>query len=203
MKILIGVPCMETLPVEYVNSLLRLKKPEGTEILHVPLSLVYVARDMIIDYAINNNFTHVMFIDSDMVFQSDLLTSLLKHNKDIISALAFQRKPPYNPCLYKELKIGEAGENIANPWKDYPNGLTEVGGCGMACCLIKVDVFKKIREKSQCFFPIRGMGEDLAFCIRARQAGYKIFADTSLKVGHLGSIVCGEDTFQAWNGVSE
>ncbi len=206
MKILIGVPCMETVQIEYVNSLLRLNKPQGTQILHVPLSLVYIAREKIIDFAIQNEFTHVMFIDSDMVFQSDMLARLVKHDKDIVSAMAFQRKPPYNPCCYAELKIGALGENIAKPITlDFSNlGLTEIEGCGMSNCLINVEVFKKIRETGEfCFFPVPGMGEDLAFCIRARKAGYKIYADTSITVGHMASFIACRDTYEEWNEVDK
>lgn len=204
MKILIGVPCMETAPIEYINSILKLKKPQGTEILHVPLCLVYVARDMIIDYAIQGDFTHVMFIDSDMVFNSDLILKLVEHDKDIVSGLAFKRKPPYSPCIFKKLKIGELGEGICEIYEDYQSGLNEVEGVGMACCLIKTEVFKKIRASGQqCFTPIKGLGEDFAFCVRARQQGFKIFADTSLKVGHMGAIICTEETYKAWNEVGK
>lgn len=204
MKILIGVPCMDTAPIEYINSILKLKKPLGTEILHVPLSLVYVARDMIIDYAIKGEFTHVMFIDSDMVFNSDLLIKLAEHDKDIVSGLAVKRKPPYTPCVYEKLRIGELGEGICEIAKTYTEGLNQAEGVGMACCLIKTAVFKKIRESGQQpFFPIKGLGEDFAFCVRARQQGFKIYFDTSLKVGHLGSIICSEDTYKAWNEVDE
>ena len=203
MKILIGVPCMEQAPIEYINSMLRLKKPEGTETVHVPLCLVYVAREKIVDHAINGEFDYVMFLDSDMVFTSDLLMKLLAHDKDIITALAFQRKPPYSPCIYSKMRMGDPGEAVIEAVKHYSNGVMEIEGCGMACVLIKTEVFKKIRATGQlCYFPIRGVGEDFAFCYRAKKLGYKIYADTSLKVGHVGSVICTEDTYKAWNEVT-
>jgi hypothetical protein len=30
------------------------------------------------------------------------------------------------------------------------------------------------------------LGDDFAFCYRARQAGYKIYADTTIRLGHIG-----------------
>jgi GT2 family glycosyltransferase len=204
MKILIGIPCMETLPVDFVNCLLRLKKPVGSEIMTVPLSLVYVARETIIGYAIQNNFDYVMFIDSDMIFQSDSLQRLIDANKDIVSGLAFMRKPPYNPCIYSKLKLGEGTEIICETAKTYGKGIQEIEGVGAAFCLVKTKVFKDIYEKrQQCFFPIMGYGEDLAFCLRARSCGYKIYVDTDNKIGHIGQIICTESTYKAWNEVGE
>ena len=68
MKVLVGVPCMETLPVEFVNSLMNLKGIDQTDKHLEPLSLVYIARERIVDMAIAGNYDHVLFIDSDMVF---------------------------------------------------------------------------------------------------------------------------------------
>ena len=34
------------------------------------------------------------------------------------------------------------------------------------------------------FAPINGVGEDLSFCWRARQCGYKIWCDPSIALGH-------------------
>jgi len=42
------------------------------------------------------------------------------------------------------------------------------------------------------------LGEDYAFCERARQAGHKIVIDTTLRIGHIGSYTYGwEDAGQA------
>lgn len=202
MKILIGVPCMESLPVEYVNSLLRLTKPPTTEILHFPLSLVYVAREKIIEYALKNEYDYVLFVDSDMVLPQHTITTLLSYKKDIVSGAAYMRKPPYKPCFYKKLNLGEGGEITCEPFENYRKELVKADGVGLACCLINTKVFKDIYESGQpCFFPLMGYGEDLAFCLRARKAGYEIYVDTALQIGHIGSTIITEDTYYAWNGV--
>lgn len=203
MKILVGVPCMEYLPVEFVNSLMNLKGVGLTDTHLEPLSLVYIAREKIADMAITGEYDYVLFIDSDMVFNRNLLVNLIKADKDIVTGLAMMRKPPYNPCIYKKVRVGAPGETQTDFYKDYSEGLIEIEGCGMACCLIKTEVFKAIKKKSLCFFPMATLGEDLAFCVRARQCGYKLYADTRIKVGHLGQTIVTEDTFKAWNEVSE
>lgn len=203
-KILIGVPCMETLPVDFVNCELKLRKPIGTEIMHLSLSVPDVAREKIAQYAIANKFSHVMFIDSDMVFQADVMTKLLDYDLDIVSGLAFQRKPPYSPCLYEMLRFAETDAERVKILTHYKRGLTEVEGCGMFGCLIKTSVFEEIYKTERYIFsPYPGYGEDLTFCLRARKAGFKIYADTSIQFGHLGKVICTEDSWRQWNGVED
>lgn len=193
MKILIGVPCMDTLPLDYVNCLLRLDKPDGTKIVHLPLSLIYVAREKIAQHAVERGFDYVLFVDSDMVFPPDLIAQLLKHDKDIVSGACFARKAPHFPCFFSSISSEKC-----QPMTEYSRGLVEVAGVGAACVMIKTQVFKDIYASGQlCYFPIVNLGEDVAFCRRAIELGYKVFVDTNLQIGHIGSKIYGEDDFDA------
>lgn len=191
MKILIGVPCMDSVPVGYINALLALEKPPGTQILHLPLSLVYLAREKIAQYAIDREYDYVLFLDSDMTPPADALTRLLEHDKGIVCGAYYTRKAPHMPCFFKKVDA-EACECMT----EYPRGLVEVEAAGTGFMLIKTDVFKAIYETGgSCFFPIMGLGEDIAFCLRARERGYSIFVDTTLQIGHIGTAVYGEEAF--------
>lgn len=205
MKILVGVPCMETLPVDFVNSLLRLNKGKHEVDIHLePLSLVYIARERIVEVAIKGNYDYLLFLDSDMVFTPDLLRKMLAADKDIVSGLAFMRKPPYNPCLYNRLRLGVAGEREEEFLTDFDAGLVPIEGCGMACCMIKVSVLKEMRaHNSSLFWPFYGYGEDLTFCIKARKDKFEIWGDTRIKVGHLGGTIILEDAYKEWNEVDK
>ena len=201
MKILVGVPCMETLPVDFVNSLLHLKKDGHQVDIHLePLSLVYVARERIAEIAVEGKYDYVLFLDSDMVFTPDLLRKLLKADKDIVSGLAFMRKPPFLPCIYTQLRLGEAGEKQEERLTDFNAGLVPVEGCGLACCLIKTDVFRVLKKRNNSlFWPVFGYGEDLTFCFKARKEKFEIWADTRVRVGHLGATIILEDAYREWN----
>ena len=205
MKILVGVPCMETLPVDFVNSLLNLRHDKHEVTIHLePLSLVYVARERIVEVAIKGGYDYVLFVDSDMVFTPDLLKRLLAANKDIVSGLAFMRKPPYNPCIYTRMRIGEAGEREEELLKDFDAGLIQIEGCGLACCLIKTSVLKTMRShNSSLFWPLYGYGEDLTFCIKARKDKFEIWAETRAKVGHIGHTIILEDAYNEWHEVTK
>jgi hypothetical protein len=140
--------------------------------------------------AIEENYTHVLFVDSDMVFNSDALEVLIHHDKDIISGSIFSRVEPIIPCFYSKLRLGE-GQEIICERGTLGEGVQEVEGVGTAFLLIKTEVFKDILEKYNTypFQPISGYGEDLSFCVRARGCGYKIYIDHDLTIGHIGKKV--------------
>ena len=203
MKCLIAVPCMDTVDTMFSNCLLSLKKPEGTMIQFQSSSLVYDSRNKLADVAVEQGFTHIMWFDSDMVFESDTMMRLLEdldEGHDIVTGLAFARRPPFTPCIYKKLRIGLAADEIETEhYLDYPkNELFEVEGCGCACCAMKVDVFRKMREEDnelQPFSPIYPFGEDLSMCLRARRKGFKIFCDSRIRVGHVARTIVTEQQF--------
>ncbi len=192
---------MEHIPVDTVNSLLNLKKDGNEVTVHLePLSLVFIARERIVTKAIFEKYDYLLFVDSDMVFKPDLLRQLLKTGKDVVSGLAFMRKPPYNPCIHTKMRLGNAGEREEELLNDFDAGLIKVEGIGLACCLIKVSVLKTLREQNtSLFWPIFGYGEDLSFCIKLRKAGIDVWADTRIRVGHLGQTDVTQAEYDAWN----
>ena len=197
-KILLGMPCMGQIPTETVQCLTQTK---GCDIHLEPLSLVYIARERIAEIAIKNGYEYLLFVDSDMVWTNWQIEQLIKADKDIVTGLAFMRKPPYLPCVHKVMRLGEMGEKQEqlldeNMWQD---GLQEVEGCGLAFCLIKVDALKDIREKNtNLFHPYAGYGEDLSFSIKARRAKYSLWCEPKVQVGHLTTDIVGFGHYLGW-----
>lgn len=196
MKGLIGVPCMEMVHIPYVDSMLKLKKPEGTDIVHHQLSMIYVAREKLAQKCVQEKYDWLFFIDSDMVLPPDALLKLLAHDKPIVSGIAFKRYPPFDPCFYKKVEITDRGVRLEH-YRAWPKTLIEVDAVGMACCLIRREVFETIRENNMPpFFPIPTTGEDIAFCLRAKQCGFKIYADTTVSCGHITSAPITEEHYR-------
>jgi hypothetical protein len=55
---------------------------------------------------------------------------------------------------------------------------------------MSVDVIRDVwQHHSTAFFPSRELGEDLAFCKRAKDLGYEIWAEPMVKLGHVGHLV--------------
>jgi len=190
MNLLIAIPTNDTMPFQFVESLTKLIRRLDMDGIKYDVAfqggtLVYVGRDKLSLKAISGDYSHVLWLDSDMVFTEDLVDDLLDNGKDFITGIAHSRRAPYPSCVFTEIypcPTRYEGE--------YPSEVFQIAGCGMACVLMKVDVLRDVwSHHSTAFFPERELGEDLAFCKRATDLGYKIFADPHVQVGHIGHFV--------------
>jgi len=203
MKTMIAIPCMDTVQTEFAQSLMRLK-PVG-EVYHsfLACSLIYKSRNDLADMAIKSGADYVLWLDSDMVFTSDLMVDLMKdmEGRDIVSGIYHMRRPPYKPVIWKTLRQGIIPQdNESEDWDDYPkDGIFEIDGCGFGCVMMRASILQTIVDRyHDLFAPLPGYGEDLSFCIRAKSCGFKIHADPRLQIGHKGSIIISDESFQTW-----
>lgn len=200
MKTLIAIPCMETLETEFVKCLIRLKPVGDMKIEFLSGSLVYAAREQLCDKAIAGGYDYVLWLDSDMLFEPSLMEDLLACDKDIVSGLYFTRKFPIKPTIFKSIKYGMNGiGNEAEQYMNYPKHETfEIDACGFGAVLMKTKVLEDVVNKYHtAFTPVMGYGEDIAFCIRAKDLGYKVWCNSDIKLGHLTRMISNEDTFLA------
>lgn len=197
-KILIAIPSDEHPDHEFVQSLLALRPVGQIEIKFQAGSLVYLSREILAAYAINNNFDYVLWLDDDMVFKPDLLEKLIEDDVDVAAGLFVQRRYPYEPAIWKDIVCGDEGR-YDEKYLDYPeNELFEIDACGMAAVLVKGEVLKTVSETyHRTYEPISGYGEDISFCIRAKNSGYKLWCDSRVKVGHVGRYIFTDDTYKA------
>lgn len=188
MKTLIAIPCVNTLPIDFVTSLLKIVNSDTTT-LFIQNSLIYDARNQAVDIAINNGFDYLLFLDSDMIVNENTLLMLMRNRENIISGLYVERRGEHRITAYDNVKTRAIfrSPNADNITLDSDTCLREVEGIGMGCCLIKVECLKQIRKKYKSLFePYKGLGEDLSFCYRARKCGYHIMLDTTVRCGHIG-----------------
>lgn len=151
--------------------------------------------------ALMQGFEETMWIDSDVVFHPDAVDQLRAHSKPIVCGIYPQKGKlalashivPGTPNMI----FGERG------------GLTELLYAGTGFLLIRRSVYLTIQRKlnlQMCnerfghpmipFFQplIRQiddgywyLAEDYAFCQRARECGFSIDADTSIRLWHIGN----------------
>ena len=191
-RLLIAVPCMDYMHVDFVMSLRKLEQHlmrEGIAFHTEMLSgtLIYFARNRLACKAINENFTHILFLDSDMVFDESIVETLQFSGKDFVCGAFQGRRRPYSSCIYSSLKPVERV-------KEYGKEPFRVDGCGMACTMISTEILKNVQSKyGACFDPERiegtPFGEDLAFCRRAKQTGAEIWCDPTARCGHIAHVV--------------
>lgn len=202
-KTLIAIPAMDQCSSLFAASLATLKGKDDAVVSMELSSLIYDARNHFASNAVSGDFDYVMWFDSDMTFPPDTLQRMIKHmedGKDIVSGLYFRRRPPYSPVLFKRLseEVLENGKKFED-YDDYPkDSLFKVDGFGFGCVMLKVDMLIDMGlECSQGWFtPFGGFGEDLSFCIRAKQLGYELWCDSSIKCGHVSQFIVDEGTWE-------
>lgn len=209
-KIMIAIPCMDQVPTPFALSLAMIRKPEDDDFACATRmgSLVYNSRNDLAMQAIQTGFDWVFWLDSDMVFQQDILVRMLEvareKDLDFLSGLYFRRTVPYTPVAFDHLEVNENGDCEWSEFEELPQSLFEVGGCGFGGVLVKTEVLAKVQEKfGNMFFPIAQMGEDLSFCWRARQCGYKVWMDPTIVLGHVGYSVINRKFYESYKSVSE
>lgn len=143
-------------------------------------SIIQIGRYIGVQQARAMNADKVLFIDSDQTFQHDALINLLNDNKKIVGAASLTRVEPVSyTCKDK------SGDRIDF---SHRKGLHEVHTNGFPLTLIDMEVFDKLEEPyfDVSFKDGQFTGEDESFCHAARKAGYKVWVDADVKVGHLG-----------------
>jgi glycosyltransferase involved in cell wall biosynthesis len=164
-------------------------------------TLIFDQRNNMVESALEEGADYVLFIDADMRFPKDTLERLLKHNKGIIGVNATTRSTPVKATA-KTLEIEEDG--TCN-WKQISSknktGIEKADGIGCGVMLISKHTLTTI-PKPWFFFELlpenKLLGEDIYFCIKAKDAGIETFIDHDLsqEIGHVGNYTYG------WHDIS-
>lgn len=179
MKLAICIPHTGVVKTQTVNSLLGLVKNLKCEYytLLQEGSILHAVRENLVQKALDMKCTHLLFIDTDMVFEKDAFERLLKHKKDIVGVTYNTRKQPSQKILW---------QSVGKPKGDF----YEVEGVPTGFMLINLKVFKKLPHP-WFFWEVDSLGqtvtgEDFWFCTRAREKGYEVWVDLSIPVKHVG-----------------
>jgi hypothetical protein len=157
-------------------------------------SLVGLAREKIVETAISIEADYLFWWDDDMRFEKDAFLRLWRHQKPVISALAFTARDPIHPVIFRlserwdnvaQSKVIEKNEIVMDYPRDQLIGSSDIGGelaLGAAVGLIEMTVFKEV---PQPWFMSTGCGEDYFFSYRCKEYGIERWMDTSVKTEHL------------------
>lgn len=150
------------------------------------------ARNDIARKALEDGYTHVLMVDSDMVLPENALANLLSHDVDVCMGYYVRgRSDDGLTCAIRKgahnfddshhvgelVDLGKKGEY-----------LVEVKGNGMGCALINVDVFRKLEEPWFAFRRNRNgstLSEDYFFCEKCALNKVKLHVDTRVGCGHI------------------
>ncbi len=174
-SVCIGIISHGEIRIETMFSIVQMMKS-----LEIPSSMVIVtgcyvnkSRQEMFEKSVATGCTHTMSIDTDMVFEPDAVARLLALDKDIVGANYNKRQLPITPIVKEPITEVSEVEFV-------PGGFM----------LVKNEILKDLPKP---WFDYRWEGDkhiddDVVFCKKAKEAGFEVWCDPTIKVGHLGTI---------------
>ena len=218
-SIFIAMPCYDSVKINTMLSIFQLIQKLGQSKVEVGINtmkspLIHQARNYLTSVFLTTEYTHLLFIDSDVEFAPEAGLRMLVADKDIICTPYRAKNPNLNEQTYTV--------KFPDP-KVIPilsGGLVEIEAGPTGLMLIKRVVFERIMknhpelkiknrvnpgikedEKSHSFYHLffdfafddgYTMGEDLSFCKLARDNDFRIYANIESPTAHRGEF--------AWTG---
>ena len=215
-SVFMAMPCYDSVKVNSMLSVIKLVQQLGKSGIESGINtykspLIHQARNYLTSVFLTTEYTHLLFIDSDVEFEPEAVLRMLVAKKDVICT----------PYRIKAEAITEQLYTVG--FKDpkgiliLPGGLVEIEAGPAGLMLIDRKVFEKIiknrpdlKLKNQAiadpgkshefyynFFSFDfedgySVGEDVSFCRLAKANGFKLFANIQSPTVHHGSY--------AWKG---
>lgn len=206
-SLMIGLPAYDhKVTAKMAISLMKLSQDVLQHGINIQVSLVAGcsvvsrARNLVVYEFLQSKCDHLLFIDSDMTFEPESVLRLLAWNQDrAIVAGAYEARKE-GKVFILTLDGGPNGEVIMDQF-----GLVKARRVATGFMMIHRRVFEGLAEKHPewyhqdhsspaklySFFdflttPDGYMGEDFLFCKRAEEAGFDIWIDPTIKLGHMG-----------------
>ena len=190
MKIAICTPVHGDVRAGYSRSLAQLlihtaKTDSGLELVYLleSCSNVALARQRLVDQAVEQQADWILWIDSDHDFPPDALLQLLARGEPFIGCNQSRREAMARPCA--GYGHGEDDFVWTTPDKVRAGTVETVEWMGLAFVLVSMDA---IRQAEAPLFQAVDDGEDVVFCSRLKAAGFPPRVDhrLSAQVGHIG-----------------
>lgn len=189
MKLTIGVPCYGDWKAEMAVSLIHALSLLEHEF-HMSVRrgcYLHVNREEIFQEAVEAGSTHLMFVDSDMVFPPDAIAQLLAHDLDIVGGNYNTKSTP----PISTVKIAGADGKFINVSQDkVPTKLFPCAAVATGFMLIRIAAVLECGMKRPLFDfgTLDGgmVGEDVNFCLKARASGLSVWCDPTVALGHMG-----------------
>lgn len=175
----------------FTISLLHLQRPAGTDVIwNAGLNPAANFNGCIRRMPAQSEWAWIM--GDDHILPPDCLMKLLDRGVDVVVPLCVRRQPPFIPVLFKEQQPDSPlGQFPPFKWGEIPStGLHEAFVVGSAGMLIRRRVLEALADP---WFEIGQMAtdrgdEDTHFCLKVREAGFKIHFDADVMIGHMTPI---------------
>lgn len=167
-------------------SLMDLEKPEGWIFRQKKGMSVADNFNSIARLFLNTTAEWLFLVNDDHVWAPTALKSLLAHDKDVVTGLYLARTLPCAPVVFDQ--TSEDGRIFPFYLQKGQRGLVPIKACGDGCLLIRRRVLEAIPdpwwelgipETDKC-------GHDVLFSKKVCDAGFQIYCDMEVTVGHIG-----------------
>lgn len=161
------------------------------------------ARNDLVEKALEKGCTKVLFLDvgnipklyrevdgkPTLTFFPELVGALLSHDYPIVSGLYCRKLGGWNAYMLDS--EGTKLETLKGPLEQVAGKHLYVDAVGMGCCMVDARVFDRVeypwfsfRRKGGRGEVKQEMSEDIWFCRRANQAGFRVLVDSNIVCTH-------------------
>jgi len=148
--------------------------------------------------------THILFLDADMIWPTDVLSKMLAHHdKGIVSGLYFLKTWPHWPVALTRERVNPTTLQVDYDYdKTVHLGTTLMPESlvGMGCTIVPMSVFDAMPapwfEYAEDGNGAWTITEDVSFCQKALALGCPIFIDPTVKCGHVGQLAIAEPWYE-------
>ena len=208
-KLFLALPVYGSLETNFTKSLIKMLADLPCNLMvrfNPGDSLVTRARNSLTAEFLDSDCTHLLFIDTDLIFSGEHVERIMSHPEPIVGG--FYPKKQEGPRNW-------VCNGMLKPTLPQPNGLQEVRYVGTGFLRVAREVFEKMafahgsdihyipdhaHEKNEYdFWPVgpyqysdgsrRYLSEDWYFCQRALDLGYKVWADLHIVLKHVGQAI--------------
>jgi hypothetical protein len=188
MKLLVGIPSSRDWKIAFGISIVGLviylnKLGIEATVRVIENSLLSQAREEMLLMAINEKFSHLLFVDDDTQFKPEAVQILVDRNKDFCAANQIHKNSEIIPTAR-----GGHGERIYSKGK---TGIERITYIGLGFALIKIDAIKDISTPHfEVKWATQGyLSEDHNFCYLLAQNNIELYVDhdASKYVWHIGN----------------
>jgi GT2 family glycosyltransferase len=157
--------------------------------------------------ALAAGYSHLLYLDADNVWPTDVLARLLRHaDRDIVGGLYVMRGEPYAPVALVRGHRQPDSDITAYEYDHeaiWAQALREVEVLGMGCTLIQTQWFARLPGPHWFAYRDDAEGwpavtEDVPFCEAARAAGARIWLDPTIVCGHVTQVLTDVRWHQRW-----
>lgn len=143
------------------------------------------ARNMIHKKFIESKAPYLMMLDSDVLFPSNLLETLLAHNLPIVGGWYRDKKAvDHHPAVYDFVKEDD-DVSYWNHRKVAGVGLEKIDAMGAGCWLMTRETALALGEEPYSK-RLAGGGEDMILCRKLMKLNIPLYVDWDLNCAHMG-----------------